>query len=142
MAMKKKKKVANIWLAAPLKEDYRAAYRYLSLLFPHMEAESLVRKLRKARTITRQAKDVLRASQTHLLEKNNPDVSHQLKKIKKGKKMSPVLLVKGDGREGVTLTIADGHHRICASWYCDEKAPIACCLAPLDGASKTTTKSH
>jgi hypothetical protein len=128
----KKKKVANIWLTAPVEEDYRAAHLYLSLLFPDREAEALVRKLRKAPTVRRQAKDVLRASQTQLLDKDSPDVCRQLKKIRKGKKMSPVLLVKGDGRNGITLTIADGHHRICASWYCDEKAPIACCMVPLD----------
>jgi hypothetical protein len=58
-------------------------------------------------------------------------VAHQLKKIKKGEKMSPVLLIKGDAWHGVTLIIADGHHRICASWYLDEDAPIDCCLVPL-----------
>ena len=52
----------------------------------------------------------------------------QLKKIKKGKKISPVLLVRGEGQSGVTLTIADGHHRICASWQWDENAPVACRL--------------
>lgn len=132
----KKKKIEKIWLPAPLEDDYRAAHDYLSLIFPEREAEKLVRKLRKAPTIERQAKDILRASQTHLLDKDNPAVVHQLKKIKKGHKMSPVLLVKGDGGRGITLSIADGHHRICASWYCDEKAPIACCLVPLGGNSR------
>lgn len=129
--MTKKKKVANIWLAKPLDEDYRAARDYLTLLFQTPDVAALVRRLRAAHVVEYQAKDLLRASQTHLLDKDNPHVADQLKKIKKGKKMSPVLLVKGDGRNGVTLTIADGHHRICASWYCDEDAPIACCVAAL-----------
>lgn len=78
-----------------------------------------------------QAKDLLRASQTHLLDKDNPQVEAELKKIKKGKKLSPVLLVRGDGRNNVTLTIADGQHRICGSWYWDEDCPVACCVANL-----------
>ena len=73
----------------------------------------------------------MRASQTHLLEKDNPHVAASLKKIKKGKKLSPVLLVRGNGAHGVTLMIADGQHRICASWHWDEDEPVACCLASL-----------
>ena len=129
--MTKKKKIKNIWLAKPSSEDYSAAQDYLTLLFSRADVEALVRRLDRANVVEYHAKDLLRASQTHLLAKDNPHVSSQLKKIKKGKKMSPVLLVKGDGRTGVTLIIADGQHRICASWYCDEDAPIACCLTEL-----------
>ena len=125
------KKAKDIWLPAPVEKDYRAAHDYLSLLFREKEADLLVRRLRAAKTSKRQAKDVLRASQTMLLDEDNPHVAHQLKKIKKGERMSPVLLIKGDGLHGVTLTIADGHHRICASWYLDEDAPIDCCMVPL-----------
>jgi hypothetical protein len=131
LGMTEKKKVKNIWLSKPLDEDYRAAHDYLTLLFKRPDVGGLVRSLRRARVVEYQAKDLLRASQTHLLEKDSPHVADQLKKIKKGKKISPVLLVKGEGRSGITLTIADGHHRICASWYCDEDAPIACCVADL-----------
>ena len=132
--MKKKKKVENIWLAKPLEADYRAARDYLTLLFEGRDVAALVSRLHAARVVEYQAKDLLRASQTHLLDRDNPHVANQLKKIKKGKKISPVLLVKGDGRRGITVTIADGHHRICASWYCEEDAPIACCVAELPGA--------
>ena len=130
-AAMKKKKIKNIWLSKPLDEDYRAAHDYLTLLFKRPDVGVVLRRLHSASVIEHQAKDLLRASQTHLLDEDNPHVADQLKKIRKGKKMSPVLLVKGDGRNGITLTIADGHHRICASWYCDEDAPIACCLAEL-----------
>lgn len=129
--MTKKKNIKNIWLSKPLEEDYRAARDYLTLLFKRPDVDGLIRRLHGARTAEYQAKDLLRASQTHLLEEDNPHVADQLKKIKKGKKISPVLLVKGDAQNGVTLTIADGHHRICASWYCDEDAPIACCVVEL-----------
>jgi hypothetical protein len=42
-----------------------------------------------------------------------------------------VLIVRGDAAKGVTLTIADGYHRICASWQWDEDQEIACCIADL-----------
>ena len=76
-----------------------------------------------------EAKDLLQAAQCHLLEKDSPHVTADLKKIAKGKKLSPVLLVRGQARVGVPLIIADGHHRICASWYWQEDEPVACCIA-------------
>jgi hypothetical protein len=122
-------KTREIWESRPAEKDYRAAHDYLSLLFSEEETRKIVKRLRAAPTIRRQAKDILRASQTHLLEEDDSYVSADLKKIKKHKKISPVLLVRGDGTSGVTLTIADGHHRICASWHLDEDAPVACCIA-------------
>ena len=121
----------SIWQGQPANEDYVAAHAYLSLLFSEAETRKLVQRLRRAPTTLREGKDLLRASQTHLLEKDNPHVAADLKKIKKGKKLSPVLLVRGDGRKGITLTIADGQHRICASWHWDENAPVACCIAAI-----------
>ena len=121
----------SIWEAKASTHDYAAAEKYLTLLFTDQEAKRLVKALRAAPTTEYEAKDLLRASQTQLLSKDDPHVAEDLKKIKKGKKLSPVLLVRGNDKSGVTLTIADGHHRICASWYRDEKCPVACCLASL-----------
>jgi hypothetical protein len=133
------KNEAKIWEARAASEDYVAAQKYLTLLFTPQESQRLVKLLRDAPTIEYAAKDLLRASQTHLLDKDSPHVAEDLKKIKKGKKLSPVLLVRGDGRQGVTVTIADGYHRICASWHWDEKCPVACCLADLQSASQTNS---
>jgi hypothetical protein len=127
------KKADGIWESKPVSDDYAAAHDYLSLLFSEAETRKIVDRLRRAPTTQREGKDLLRASQTHLLDKNDPHVAADLKKIKKGKKLSPVLLVRGDGRHGVTLTIADGQHRICASWHWDENAPVACCIASMSG---------
>jgi hypothetical protein len=127
------KKDEDIWLSEPLAEDYPAAHAYLSLLLPDVTARQLAKRLRTAPTLRREAKDILRASQTHLLDKNDPHVDADLKRIRKGKKLSPVLLVRGDARHGVTLTIADGHHRICASWYWDENIPVACRIVSMAG---------
>ena len=54
-----------------------------------------------------------------------------LKKIRKGKALSPVLLLRGDAATGTPLTVADGYHRICASWYRDENVLIACRIVSL-----------
>jgi hypothetical protein len=123
------KKSQDIWEKKPAREDYRAAHDYLTLLFPEAKAAKIVQRLRAAPTIQREAKDLLRASQTQLLEKDNPQVATDLKKIKKGKKLSPVLLVQGDGLSGATLIVADGHHRICGCWHWNKDCPVACCLA-------------
>ena len=125
------KSKGRIWEAKAASHDYSAAEKYLTLLFSVRKAKRLAKLLRAAPTTEYAAKDILRASQTHLLEKDSPLVAEDLKKIRKGKKLSPVLLVRGDGKNGVTLTIADGYHRICASWYWDEKCMVACCLAGL-----------
>ncbi|HVW73694.1 MAG TPA: hypothetical protein VHC39_08650 [Rhizomicrobium sp.] len=127
------KKPSQIWEKRPDKEDYSAAQKYLSLLFSETDARAIVERLRRAPTIQHEGKDLLRASQTHLLDRDNPHVAADLKKIKKGKPLSPVLLVRGDAKNGVTLTIADGQHRICASWHWDENAPVACCIVSPPG---------
>ena len=128
-----KKSRNEIWQSRASSDDYAAAEKYLRLLFSDTEASLLTRRLRAAPTIAYEAKDLLRASQTHLLDDDNPHVAEEMRKIKKGKKLSPVLLVRGNGDRGVTLTIADGYHRICASWQWDEKCPVACCLAEVPG---------
>ena len=63
------------------------------------------------------AKDLLRASGLPLLPEANAEVAADLTKVKRGEKLSPVLLV-----EGIPLWIADGYHRICASYHLGEKA--------------------
>ena len=101
----------------------------MELLFSDKDAAELVRELREAFVTEFEAKDLLRAAQCDQLSEDEPKVAADMKKIKKGKKLSPVLLVRGQARVGVPLIIADGHHRICASWYWDEKLPVACCIA-------------
>jgi hypothetical protein len=112
-------------------DDCHSAAKYLVLLFTKKTAIALAGKLTKAPVVEFDAKDILRASQTHLLDKKNFNVRKELRKIEKGEAMAPVLLVRGDAQNGVTLTIADGYHRICAAWHWDEEAPIRCCLVDL-----------
>lgn len=123
-------KIVELWMNEPEEHDYPAAEDYLSLLFEPKIAADLVKKLKKADIIHRKAKDILRASTLVILPKDNYFVAHNLQKISDGKPLSPVLLVRGDALCGVPLIVADGYHRICASWYHDENASIPCRLTP------------
>jgi len=111
------------WLADPEAHDFPAAMDYLELLFPKQTAKSLADKLRKSSTIQKKAKDVLRASGLPLVPRENIHVKDNLKKVKKGKKLSPVLLVSCE-----RLIIADGYHRVCAIYYLSEDLEIPCRL--------------
>jgi hypothetical protein len=117
------------WKNEPDDHDYPAAGDYLSLLLGHDEADSAVAALRAATIIHRKAKDLLRASALALLPPDNVHVAVDLDKVKKGERLSPVLLIRGQLQSDVALTIADGYHRICASYNLDEDADIPCRIA-------------
>lgn len=115
------------WEERPDNQDYPAAEDYLSLVMSPASAKQVVRRLRAAQIVHRKAKDMLRASRLPVLPPDNFHVAKDLKKVKAGKKLSPVLLVRGRlGAADVPLTVADGYHRICASWHLDEDADIPC----------------
>lgn len=113
----------KFWLAEPELHDFPAAFDYLELLYPAKAAEAMVNNLKKTATVKKKAKDILRASELPLLQKNNIHVAENLQKVKKGKKLSPVLLVS-DGK----LVIADGYHRVCAIYYLSEEQEVPCRL--------------
>jgi hypothetical protein len=119
------------WRDEPEDHDYPAATAYLSLIHPPAEVKRVVGALQKAPLERRQAKDLLRASGLDLLPTDNAHVAADLAKVKRGESLSPVLLVRGEMRRGVPLTIADGYHRVCASYHLDENADIPCHLADL-----------
>jgi hypothetical protein len=116
------------WLPKPEKHDYRAAEDYLSLLMPPKRAASLSRRLAAAREdITHhKAEDILRASQLPLLGEENKHVASDLRKAASGIALSPILLLRGD--EAHPLLVADGYHRVCASYWIDENTDIPCIL--------------
>jgi hypothetical protein len=115
-----------IWSRNPAPQDFTAALSYLSLICPPTRVRALVAELRRAKAVDHAAKDLLRASGLALLPPDEKQVAADLKRIHKGKALSPVLLVQGAMKRGVPLTVADGYHRICASCHFDEKASIAC----------------
>jgi hypothetical protein len=119
------------WRSDPDEHDYPAAQDYLTLVMTPAAAKGLVEALKTAPLFHRAAKDLLRASALPLLPENNYHVAKDLSKVKKGQLLSPVLLVAGDASRGAHLTIADGYHRICASWYLNEDEAIPCRLVDL-----------
>jgi hypothetical protein len=112
------------WQDEPEPQDFPAAENYLSLLVGRAAAGRLVDALRAAQTLEHfAAKDILRASGLPLLAADDPEVASDFKKVKKGDKLSPVLLIFGE-----PLWVADGYHRICASYHLDEKALVPCLM--------------
>jgi len=116
------------WLDKPEKHDYQAAEDYLSLVMTPKDASGYRDKLaaQADELIHRKAKDILRASQLALLGQDNKHVADDLRKVAAGTALSPILLVRGGG--GHPLLVADGYHRVCASYWVDENTDIPCVL--------------
>lgn len=116
------------WKADPDPHDFPAASDYLSLTLRRADVVAVVRRLKAATNTQRMAKDLLRASRLPLLPIEDHEVERDLKKIRKGELLSPVLLVRGSLTRDQPLTVADGYHRICTSYHLDEDATIPCRL--------------
>jgi len=112
------------WLAKPEEHDYPAAESYLSLLFDEAIARGHVTRMRRAKTTAFKAKDIFRASGLSLLGMSNSHVEKDRRKIRGGRKLSPLLLVRDEARG--RLIVADGYHRLCAAYYFDEDALVPC----------------
>lgn len=110
------------WKEEPEAQDYPAAQSYLSLLVGVATAAKLAKALRKKRRLQHfAAKDILRAANLPLLGLDDSEVAADLEKVKRGERLSPVLLVRGQ-----PLWVADGYHRVCASYHLDEKSEVPC----------------
>jgi hypothetical protein len=112
------------WLSKPEEHDYPAADSYLSLLYGRSRVTRLIQQLRRAPISRFKAKDIFRASGLSLLGISNSHIEKDRKKILKGEKLSPLLLVR-DERHG-KVVIADGYHRMCSVYSFDEDALIPC----------------
>jgi hypothetical protein len=110
------------WFDEPEDHDYPAAESYLSLLYEEKTAANYVAKLRHAPVSQFKSKDIFRASGLSLLGISNSHVDKDRKKIHDGRKLSPLLLVRGNSK----VIIADGYHRLCAVYSLDEDATIPC----------------
>ena len=119
------------WKLEPDEHDYPAAADYLSLLMPPERAAQVVAGLQAGRLVHRKAKDLLRASRLPLLPGDDFHVGADLDKVRRGQLLSPVLVVRGYLAGDIPLTIADGYHRICASYHLDENAEIPCRIVDL-----------
>ncbi len=119
-------KAKVLWKPEPQEHDYPAAASYISLIATAADVDDLVERLKSAAVAHYKAKDMLRAAALPLLPRDNAHVAADLKKIASQEHLSPVLLVRGDLNRGVPLHIADGYHRVCASYYIDENTDIPC----------------
>jgi hypothetical protein len=117
------------WKDEPDAQDYPAAKSYLSLLVGADSAAKLVKALRKKEGLSHfAAKDILRASGLPLLGLDDAEVAADIEKVEVGKKLSPVLLIQGS-----PLWVADGYHRICASYHLNDKTELPCRIVPRSG---------
>jgi hypothetical protein len=131
--MKAKKSAGNgLWKTEPEEHDYPAAYDYLTLMISEKQARAVVSQMRKAPISHRKAKDILRASDLHLLSPDSEHVAKDIKKVEMGTLLSPVLLVRSVGSTR-PLIVADGYHRVCASHHLDENLDIPCRIADVPG---------
>jgi hypothetical protein len=112
------------WLEAPEPHNYPAALSYLRLLHDDRTAAGMVRRLRNARMSVFKAKDIFRASGLSLLGVSNSHVDRDRRKIRDGRRLSPLLLVRD--KANARVIIADGYHRLCAVYSLDEDALVPC----------------
>ncbi len=120
------------WKDVPEEHDYQAAANYLSLLTSDDVIERLIAQLRSAPIMRGEAKDILRSSRLMLLPADDQHVAKDLAKARDKKPLSPILLVRGDIAHGVALQVADGYHRVCASYHLGEDSDIPYRIAMLD----------
>jgi len=120
------------WKRRPEGHDYPAAIDYLTLLMDRETAANLVTRLADRPVTHHKAKDILRASGLDLLPTSNAHVAADRAKINAGEKISPILIIRGNAAAGVPAQIADGYHRVCASYSLDENENIPCQIITLD----------
>jgi hypothetical protein len=110
------------WKEEPEEQDYPAAFNYLSLLIDPREAKKIAKAMKRSSDPGHfMAKDLFRASGLPHLAADDPEVEKDLAKVKSGEQLSPVLLVRG-----TPLWVADGYHRICASYHLNPDEVIPC----------------
>lgn len=134
MAARKPKPVPPIqvnWRQEPAKHDYPAAANYLGLIFDPPTVKALIADLQKQPVLQFRANDILRAARLELLSLDDQSVRRDLAKIMDGESWAPVLMIRGDALRGLPLTIADGYHRVCASYNLSEDTTVPCQIVDL-----------
>ena len=117
-----------LWQEEPSEHDYPAAESFLSLITTPAIARKLVKRLQDAPVVRHPAKDILRAARLELLDMSDPSVKRDITDVIEGRKLSPVLLVRGDSSTDTALIVADGYHRVCAGYHLSENELIPCRL--------------
>jgi hypothetical protein len=118
------KKYSINWSDEVKETNYPSANSYLTLIFEPVKVLNLIAKLQEAEVVSFQAKDIFRASGLPILPTNNWHVTKDLRKIVDGVELSPILLIRNV--EVNKVIIADGYHRLCASYHKDEDEMVKC----------------
>lgn len=114
------------WLDDANEGDYTAAAHYLSLLDLPKNVDKAVAEMRAASIAEFKATDLLRAAQLAVPKSDDRPTREQIKKIKNGDAISPVLLMRAGALKKVI--IADGFHRVCAAFRIDPDVVLHCKL--------------
>jgi hypothetical protein len=107
--------------------DYEAAGHYLSLVDVQKNIDKALADLKAGAIVEYKATDLLRAAQLAVPKSDDRPTREQIKKIKRGEPVSPVLLVRAPALKKVI--VADGFHRICAAYRIDPDVVLHCKLA-------------
>jgi hypothetical protein len=118
------------WLREAEPHDLAAADHFLQLMLHERHVALALKRLRKQRMKSRSfaAKDILRAAELACLPADNEGVAAKLAKIRDGKAIAPVQLVR---LKRGPLIVADGYHRVSASYLLDESTPVPCVLVSI-----------
>ena len=108
-------------------DDYEAAGHYLALVDNQKNIDKTLAELKAGTIVEYKATDLLRAAQLIVPKADDRPTREQIKKIKHGEPVSPVLLVRVPALRKVI--VADGFHRICAAYRIDPDVALHCKLA-------------
>ena len=108
-------------------DDYEAAGHYLALVDNQKNIDKTLADLKAGTIVEYKATDLLRAAQLIVPKADDRPTREQIKKIKRGEPVSPVLLVRVPALKKVI--VADGFHRICAAYRIDPDVVLHCKLA-------------
>ena len=125
--MPKQQSPSITWLDDANPADYDAAGHYLALVDIQKNIDKFVADLKAGAIVEYKATDLLRAAHLAVPKADDRPTRDQIKKIKHGEAVSPVLLVRAPALKKVI--VADGFHRICAAYRIDPDVVLHCKLA-------------
>lgn len=129
------------WFKRSESKDYIAARTYLSLVAADKIGKQIAKKLKRAGSkgvVYYRANDILRSSGLMLNDWDDVMVQNDLRKIKQGIKLSPVLLVTIQDQFETPLIIADGFHRVLTAHKIDPKYEVPCVHVVINLAALNT----
>lgn len=94
------------WITESSAGNYAGATDFLSLSMPPAAAIAVVDRFPGSPLSTRRANDLLRASGLERLDDRELQVAKDLKRLRRGEKLPPVLVLRGDISAGRPLVIA------------------------------------